>query len=232
VDTIGDVDGRQAPTRLDTDCAAGRVVGCDGGWNNALKLGLVYDTRDFEPDPNSGMLLELTGELSGPFTASQYDWARLTFAPRFFWSPFPKLADVVIAGRFVASVQSKDVPFFAMNQLSMTDYNRAGLGGLRTIRGFQQDRFVGRVATLLNLEVRWTFYEFDVGKHQHFGLILAPFFDVGRVFDSLDDLELRRFRNGQGAGFRIAWNQATIVVVDYGVSREGSNLYINFNHPF
>jgi hypothetical protein len=55
---------------------------------------------------------------------------------------------------------------------------------------------------------------------------------AGLVVDSLADLELKRFRNGQGAGFRIAWNQATIIVVDYGVSREGSTLYVNFNHPF
>ena len=30
----------------------------------------------------------------------------------------------------------------------------------------------------------------------------------------------------------MAWNQATIIVVDHGVSREGSSLYVNTNHPF
>ncbi|MBS2015355.1 MAG: BamA/TamA family outer membrane protein [Deltaproteobacteria bacterium] len=232
VDATGDTEAVQAPTRLDRDCAAGLLVGCAGGWNNTLKLGVVYDTRDFEPDPNSGMMLELTGELSGKYTASDYDYARLTFAPRFFYSPFPKLADLVFAGRLVTSVQTTGVPFFAANQLSMTDVNRFGLGGLRTIRGFAQDRFVGRFATLLNLEVRWTFVEFNLTRKQHFGLMLVPFFDVGRVFDSISDFKLERFRNGQGAGLRIAWNQATIVVIDYGVSREDSSLYINFNHPF
>lgn len=232
VESIGDLEAKQAPTRLDTDCAAGRVVGCAGGWNNTLKLGVVYDTRDFEPDPNSGMLLELTGELSGKYTASDYDYARLTFAPRFFYSPAPKVTDLVFAARLVTSVQTNGVPFFAANQLSMTDVNRFGLGGLRTIRGFAQDRYVGKFATLLNLEVRWTFVEFNVTKKQHFALMLVPFFDVGRVFDSISDFTFSRFRNGQGAGLRIGWNQATVIVLDYGVSREDSNLYINFNHPF
>lgn len=229
-----DVDAREAPTRLDRDCTAGLVVGCSGGLDNTLKLGVAYDTRDFEPDPNSGVFVELTGELSGKYTLSKYDWARLTFSPRAYYSPFPKLTDLVVAGRFVGSVQSEGTPFFELNQLSFADYNRAGLGGLRTIRGFKQDRFVGPVVALASIEVRWTFYEFDVklAKRQHFGLMLAPFLDVGRVFDSISDLELKRFRNGQGAGFRIAWNQATIIVVDYGVSREGSTLYVNFNHPF
>ena len=229
-----DVDAREAPTRLDRDCAAGLVVGCAGGLDNTLKLGVAFDTRDFEPDPNSGLYAELSGELSGKYTLSAYDWARLTFSPRVYYSPFPKLDDLVVAGRFVGSVQSEGTPFFELNQLSFADYNRAGLGGLRTIRGFKQDRFVGPVVALASLEVRWTFYEFDLrlGKRQHFALMLAPFLDVGRVFDSMSDLELKRFRNGQGAGFRIAWNQATIIVVDYGVSREGSTLYVNFNHPF
>ena len=68
--------------------------------------------------------------------------------------------------------------------------------------------------------------------HQRFAFMVVPFLDIGRVFDSIEDFELARFRHSQGAGFRIAWNQATIINVDYGTSREGSALYINFNHPF
>lgn len=226
-----DLDARSAPTRLDRECAAGLVVGCGGGVDNTLKLGVAYDTRDFEPDPNSGVFVELTGELSGKYTLSDYDFARLTFSPRVYYSPIPKLTDLVVAGRLLASVQSEGTPFFELNQLSFADYDRPGLGGLRTLRGYKQDRFVGRIAMLATLELRWTFYELAI-KKQRFGLMLVPFLDVGRVFDAVSDLELRRFRNGQGAGFRVAWNQATIIVVDYGISREGSSLYVNFNHPF
>ncbi|HSO34934.1 MAG TPA: DUF5982 domain-containing protein [Labilithrix sp.] len=226
-----DVEAQSAPTRLDRECAAGLVVGCGGGVDNTLKLGVAYDTRDFEPDPSSGVFVELTGELSGKYTLSDYDFARVTFSPRVYYSPIPKLADLVVAGRLLASVQSEGTPFFELNQLSFADYDRPGLGGLRTLRGFKQDRFVGRVATLATLELRWTFYKLAL-KKQRFGLMLVPFLDVGRVFDAVSDFELRRFRNGQGAGLRVAWNQATIIVIDYGVSREGSSLYVNFNHPF
>ena len=227
-----EVDARQAPTRLAEDCAAGRVIGCAGGFNNTLKLGLAYDTRDFEPNPNSGWFVELTGELAGRPVGSEYDWARLTFSPKVYWSPLPALADVVLAARRVTQVQSDGVPYFAMNGMSVTDYNRAGLGGLRTLRGYKQDRFVGRATVLANLELRWTMFELAPARRQHFAFMLVPFLDVGRVFDTPSDCELRRFRHGQGAGLRIAWNQATIVVVDYAFSREHSTLYINFNHPF
>jgi hypothetical protein len=225
------VSALEAPTRLQADCNANRVRGCGGGFDNSLKLGIAFDTRDYEPDPNSGVFVDLTTEMSGRPIGSQYDWVRLTFSPRVYWSPFPKVTDLVIAGRVVESIQTADVPFFQMNQLSFTDLNKSGLGGLRTIRGFAQDRFVGRAVTLANLELRWTFVDFDV-KKQHFALMLVPFIDAGRVFDTLDDFEFKAFQNGQGAGFRIAWNQATIIVVDYGVSREGSSLYVNFSHPF
>lgn len=227
-----DVSARQARTRLDDDCAARRLVGCEGGFNNALRLGVAYDTRDFEPDPNSGAFVELNGAFAHRGMGSRYDWARITFSPKVYVSPFPKLADLVVAGRLLGSFASEDTPFFALREIPFADYDRYGLGGLRTLRGFRQDRFVGRVALLGNLEVRWTFAQVRPLPKQHFAFILAPFVDVGRVFDDLSALELKRFATGQGAGFRIAWNQATIIAVEYGRSRESSTLYVNFNHPY
>jgi hypothetical protein len=41
----------ERPIHVRKDCAAGAVQGCQGGWANALKLGIAFDTRDFEPDP-------------------------------------------------------------------------------------------------------------------------------------------------------------------------------------
>jgi outer membrane protein assembly factor BamA len=223
-----DGDAKQAPTRLQADCDSGKVKGCEGGFIDALKLGIAFDTRDYEPDPTSGVFIDLTTELSGRPIGSRYDWARVTFSPRAYFSPVRKLT---FAGRIVESIVTADAPFYEMNQLSFSDSNRSGLGGLRTIRGYKQDRFVGRAMTLANLEARWKFWETDL-KRQHFAFMLVPFVDVGRVFDAWDDFEFARFRNGQGAGIRIAWNQATIIVADFGVSREGSSLYINFDHPF
>ena len=108
---------------------------------------------------------------------------------------------------------------------------RTGLGGLRTLRGFKSDRFVGRVFGLANLELRWTFHRFEVLK-QKFALIGVPFIDVGRTFDDLGSVTFKRWRRGQGAAFRVSWNLATIVTVEYGFSDEDTGLYINFAHIF
>jgi len=57
------------PTRLYTDNQAGNVLGFDGGWDNALKVGLTFDTRDFEPDPASGIMLQAVGRISSEVLA-------------------------------------------------------------------------------------------------------------------------------------------------------------------
>jgi len=62
--------------------------------------------------------------------------------------------------------------------------------------------------------------------------IAAPFFDAGRPYDALGQLSLRHWRASYGGALRIAWNLATIVTVDYGLSSEDTGLYINFNHIF
>ena len=63
-----------------------------------------------------------------------------------------------------------------------------------------------------------------------FAFILAPFFDIGRPYDSLGDLSLHDWQPSYGGAFRIAWNLATVITVDYGRSSEDTGLYINFNH--
>jgi outer membrane translocation and assembly module TamA len=89
---------------------------------------------------------------------------------------------------------------------------------------------VGHASALANLEVRWTFWKFRV-ESQQFSLQVAPFFDVGRVFDKVD-FSLKHFQPDGGAGLHIGWNQSTIVRFDAGFSREDYGLFIDFGMPF
>ncbi len=221
----------EAPTLLSRDCAAGLVVGCGGGWDNVLRLALSFDSRDFEPDPNSGVYAELSSEFGTKALASQYQYMRLMLSVRAFYSPIPRIADVVLAQRGVYEVQTKGTPFFSEALLPFIDDNHAGLGGFRTLRGFRQNRFVGPVIALSNTEVRWTFLKFRV-LNQGLALIAVPFLDIGRVFDNVGQTTLAGWKRTQGLGLRVAWNEATILMVDYGFSDEDDGLYLNFNHIF
>jgi hypothetical protein len=232
VDAAGhDAQATEAPTRLATDCAAGRLVGCSGGREGFVRLGISYDTRDFEPDPNTGGFFDLALDAGTVVLGSQYDYLRVLAAARGYWSPIPDRADLVLAGRFVIVAQTNGAPFFSMDTLPFTDDPRNGLGGHRTLRGFRQDRFVGSVMTVANAELRWTFGHASIWG-QRFGFIVAPFFDVGRPYDSLGELSLRDWQPDVGGALRIAWNLATLVTVDYGRSSEDAGLYVNFNHIF
>jgi hypothetical protein len=221
----------QAPTRLNEDCAAGLIVGCGGGWDNTVRVGLALDTRDFEPDPNSGFFGDLAADFGTHLLGSQYDYTRVMLALRGYVSPIPRYADLVLAARGVYQVQSQGAPFFSMDTFPFTEDPRTGMGGLRTLRGFRDDRFVGHVMALTNYEVRWTFAQTRV-LDQRLGFIVAPFLDMGRVFDAVRLTSLKAWNRDQGVGFRIAWNLSTIIMIDYGVSEEDTGFFINFNHIF
>ncbi len=221
----------QAPTRLREDCDAGKLVGCDGGREGWLRLGVSYDTRDFEPDPNSGMFADLAIDLATIALGSEYDYVRALAAVRGYWSPAPAHVDLVVAGRALLEIQTAGTPFHGLDAMPFMEDFHLGLGGHRTLRGYRQDRFVGRTMAATTAEVRWTFWRFRAVK-QKFALIAVPFVDLGRSFDSSRALTLSDWRAGYGGALRISWNLATVITLDYGVSTEDTGFYINFGHIF
>lgn len=225
------IQSTEAPTLLHDDCAKGVLVGCNGGWDNVLRLAISLDTRDFEPDPNDGVYAELSSEFGTRVLGSQYEYMRLMLSVRGFYSPIPKLADLVIAARGLYEIQTKGTPFFSQTLMPFIDDNHAGLGGLRSLRGYLQNRFVGPDFVLGNLELRWTFVKFRFLK-QGFALEAVPFLDMGRVFDNVGQTSFDGWKRTEGGGLRIAWNEATIIMIDYGRSEEDDGLYLNFNHIF
>lgn len=221
----------QASTRFAEDCAAKVIVGCNGGWDNTVRAALAFDTRDFEPDPNRGIYADLAADFGTQALGSEFLYSRVMLAVRGYYSPIPKLADVVLAARGVYEVQSQGAPFFSMDTFIFTEDPRIGMGGLRTLRGYKQDRFVGHVMALTNYEIRYTFAETMLLK-QRFAFGVVPFLDMGRVFDAVRRTTLKGWKRTQGGGARITWNQATVIMVDYGFSDEDSGLYVNFGHIF
>jgi outer membrane protein assembly factor BamA len=47
------------------DFDQGEISGLNGGWISIIQTALIYDTRDFEPDPTSGYYFEIANEYSG-----------------------------------------------------------------------------------------------------------------------------------------------------------------------
>ena len=118
-----------------------------------------------------------------------------------------------------------------MGLIPYTEEPRSGLGGLRTLRGYKQDRFVGPVMTLLNAELRWTFARSQF-LGQRFGWMVVPFLDIGAVHDRLSDVSLSGWKRDQGLALRAAWNLATIITAEYAFSEEDAGVYVNFSQIF
>ncbi|MFC2123612.1 BamA/TamA family outer membrane protein [Bacteroidota bacterium] len=221
-----------------------------GGSNTILKIGLIYDTRDNEPNPMQGMWTEAQFLYSpAALGNTEYSYTKLVLTHRQYFTILPE--DLNFAYRL--SYQTKlggDIPYYMLPFYfnSPPSYTRDGMGGAKTLRGILRNRVVGNGYLLGNIELRWKFYHFQL-LNQNIYLALSGFLDGGMVTNEYDintsgvppnniffpdDPEKMHF--GTGAGFHLAINQNTIVAVDYGRvldKRDGlSGLYIGFDWLF
>jgi len=65
-----------------------------------------------------------------------------------------------------------------------------------------------------------------------FAIGVAPFFDAGTVRDRWQDLDFANMRTSYGAGLRIAWNQSTMLFLDYGVSSGDKLIFFGIGQVF
>ncbi len=214
----------QGPTLVGTL----RPLGADGGNLHHVRLGIGWDTRDYEPAPKRGTAVEAVGEYAGPATGADWRYVRGTVCARSFVE-LPH--DLIVATRGVWSVTDGRPPFFDAGTLSLMEGRTEALGGGWTLRGYRESRFAGKVMSLANLELRWNVKEWVAGSHR---FLLTPllFADGGRVYDRPSHFALSGWKGAAGGGARIAWNRATILNATYGRSGEDTNVFIDFGHPF
>jgi len=227
-----DVDGQRTTavmnnSKLKEDYLNGSLKGFGGGFINSFVLGLAYDTRDLEPFARKGMFHDISFLFHQKFLGSDYNYTEITSATRFYWSPFAQI-DLVLAARLSASYKVGDTPFFSYATIQYTDKYMPATGGMR---GFRARRFMGPFITLGNFEARYTFASAKWGE-QLFEFSLAPFFDIARSWDDPRDFRFAGWSYSYGGGLRITWNQATVIVFDFGFSREDSGFYLMIRQIF
>jgi outer membrane protein assembly factor BamA len=232
-DYTGDhIDGAvMQPTRLYTDHLAGQILGFGGGWDNAVKLGLTFDTRDFEPDPSEGVMVQTVARVSSEALGSEFNYQQITLSGRGFHNLLGDSGRLILAGRLTYAMQFGDIPFYSASNIPFTDGDATGLGGHPSMRGFVSNRFVGEASAWADGELRWAFAETTLWK-QHLRFMLVPFVDTGRVFDTVGDTTLKDWKVDAGIGFRLAWNLSTVVSFDYARSGEGSLFHMELGHQF
>ncbi len=226
----------------------------NGGSNTLIKAGLVYDTRDNEPNPMKGMWTEAQVLFSPSFLGnSSLSYGRLVLTHRQYFTIVPEDLNFVYRLSYQAKLGG-EMPYYMLPFVfnSPPSWTRDGMGGSKTMRGILRNRVAGEDYFLANIEIRWKFAYFRLFK-QNFYLALSGFMDAGMVtgkyeFDMsgvpTNDPDAMMFfpddpetlHTSAGAGLHIAWNRNFIIAVDYGRAldkRDGvSGLYIGLDFLF
>lgn len=216
---------------LQRDFEQGNISGLNGGWISIIQTALIYDTRDFEPDPTKGYYFEIGNEYSSKYIGSQFDFNKLFIQGKAYKKlPFGKRT--VVAGRIgIGNIFGSNAPFFEFQDQWSPDGSINSLGGKQSLRGYRANRFLARSLWFSNVEFRYRIAEAKLGK-ERFAFGVAPFFDVGTVRDDWKKLNVTNVRYSYGLGARITWNQSTIISFDYGISKEDNLLYIGIGQAF
>lgn len=252
VDTAKLNDGKDAADRLPEvpimydDYVTRGAISADealGGNTNYVKLGLVYDSRDNEPNPMSGIWTEalITTVPSG--LGNDFSYTLFTGTHRQYFTIIPN--DLSVAVRLgYQSVISGDIPFFMLPHYQSSYRATEGLGGSKSLRGILKNRLVGNSIGFGNLEVRWKFLHTKF-LGQNLYLALNGFVDAGQVLSEYGNDEYQklnpfddeqRLHMSYGGGFRIALNENFIISVDYGMAKDeqdgNSGLYIGLGYLY
>lgn len=223
-----------------------------GGNTALLKAGLVFDTRDNEPNPMHGMWTEFIFHWAPGFMGNgDYGYSKFNLTHRQYFTLVKDRLSFVYRLSYNGKLSGK-MPYymlpFIMNGGNSID--RDGLGGAKTIRGILRNRIVGEDYFYGNVELRWKFLK-TVVFNQNIYLALNTFSDFGMVTRKYDidlsgvpelDRELmfpddkEKLHISYGAGLHLALNQNFVVAINFGLAadkRDGDNgLYIGLNWLF
>jgi len=221
-------------------------IGADeakGGLTNFLKLGLVYDTRDNEPNPMRGVWTEALFTTYPSFMGSDFTFSTLTATHRQYFTLIEN--DLSVTYRLGYQQNFGDIPFYMLPWYQSSYKMTEGLGGSKSLRGILKNRIVGNSIVMANLEPRWKFFKTVVGG-QNLYLALNGFADFGMVLDTEDDTDVLVgaeltsdndiLHLSYGGGLRIVLNENFIVAVDYGLAADeqdgNSGLYIGLGYLY
>lgn len=180
-----------------------------------------YDTRDNLVTPTDGTLVTAYGEL-----VQNLKKADQPFYQRYVLD-FTKLVPseskrmiLVVRGNLQTTFGSQ-VPFF----------ERSSLGGENNLRGYGVDRFIDDHLMAFSVEQR-----INVLRTRILNVVaefeVAPFLDMGKVFNTFQRNQFKDVVFTPGVGFRGIIRPSVVGRVDWGYSNEGGAVFAGLDFPF
>ena len=230
----------------------------NGGLVSALRLGLMYDTRDREKNPSKGIWAEAHVSAAPSFLGTSHPFTHVGATMR----QYLPIIDKKLTFAYRAVYQGffgKDVPWYALpvyTVMGSADADWDGLGGYRTVRGLSLNRVQGLQTFFYNTELRWRFVDFQFAN-QNIALALSTFCDGATVLQGYDLSNRTALTNpgaavlyekfidtskadalhmAAGGGFRFIMNENFIIALELARcfdKRDGGNaFYINTGFLF
>lgn len=207
----------------------GNDIDKEQGFLSALQLGIMSDTRDFEPAPGSGYWAEASLRGAAIVTGSEFDYLGFNGTVRNYQSLLDDRR-LVFATRGVIDGVFGDAPQRELAEMGGSQIYNFG-GGLNAGRGIRQRRFIGRAKGLLQNELRWRMLRVGI-----LDVTLLGFSDLLFVARDWSDLgDFARPVSGEGGGLRLAFDDSFIIRADVGVSAAedySPSVYIDINNLF
>ncbi len=224
----------------------------NGGNLTMGKIGIVYDTRDNEPNPARGIWSEAILAIAPSFAGTHQGYTKLVLTHRQYFTLVKDRLSLACRLGYQGTISGK-TPFY-MQSYMINSFPKTttvdGLGGGKSMRGILRNRVVGDGIAYGNIELRWKALRTYFWK-QNFYFALSTFADAGQVVrDHPSDLskipENQRLmyigtqddamHTSVGAGLHIAMNQNFVIAIDYGKAldkRDGKDgVYIGLNFLF
>jgi hypothetical protein len=192
------------------------------------RLSIVYDTRDDVTIPTRGMKWVIYGGVSaknGLLNDSSYTETGVD--GRAFW-PLATDTELVAHAALRYLPGSNEVPFWALSSLGG---GQSEIGGEQPLRGFGAGRFYDRDSFSTSVELRRKVFTFDAVTTK-LDIEVAPFVDLGRVFDRSSTAPVDQLHQVYGIGFRGIARPFVVGYVDIGHGSEGAAVFTGLNYPF
>ncbi len=179
----------------------------------SLFTNLRYDTRNSFINPSNGLVLQGEAEFAPKTGLNNVNFTKLTFWFQHYYTLFyPK---TVLAWRVgLQNLIGDNLPVQVL----------LPIGGSRTLRGYPQDRFLGKTSAVVNAELRFPLF-------WRFGGVVG--YDAGKMWSSLKkaDLNLSSWATNPMIGLRF-YMDTFVVRVDMGFGKDTTGFFFNFEHIF
>ena len=171
---------------------------------------LSYDSRDFIPNPYSGIYIKYEHNFFPEFIGSTSNFNRIDFVTRYYkriWK------DGTIAFDLHGVFNNGDVPW------SMV----ALMGGAYQMRGYYKGQYRDKKIIETQVEIRQRIY-------RRSGAVLWA--GAGNIFPSFDNFEWNHTLPSFGLGYRWEFKNRVNVRLDYGIGKGQTSFYFNINEAF